>query len=97
MSIINLCIIGKGLNIFDNVFHQIPSPAVDGTNGDIACDSYHKYAEDVSLLKYIGVKVLNMYVKDSMPGFLRVKFPVPGILSWIGIVPVPGNQKTIRM
>ncbi|XP_021958966.1 lactase-phlorizin hydrolase [Folsomia candida] len=48
---------GKGLNIFDNVFHQIPSPAVDGTNGDIACDSYHKYAEDVSLLKYIGAGV----------------------------------------
>lgn len=27
----------------------------DGTNGDVACDSYHKYQEDVRILKELGV------------------------------------------
>ncbi|ODM91695.1 Lactase-like protein [Orchesella cincta] len=27
----------------------------DGTNGDVACDSYHKYTEDIKILKELGV------------------------------------------
>lgn len=27
-----------------------------GHNGDIACDSYHKYMEDIDLLKNMGVQ-----------------------------------------
>ena len=27
----------------------------DGSNGDVACDSYHKYKEDVQLLKNMGL------------------------------------------
>lgn len=27
----------------------------DGTNGDIACDSYNRYQEDVDELAYLGV------------------------------------------
>lgn len=27
----------------------------DGTNGDVACDSYHRYHEDVDELVYLGV------------------------------------------
>ncbi|XP_050532043.1 myrosinase 1-like [Daktulosphaira vitifoliae] len=38
----------------------LPSHAKDDNvllNGDIACDSYHKYEEDIKLLKELGVKV----------------------------------------
>ncbi|XP_035711525.1 lactase-like protein isoform X3 [Folsomia candida] len=48
---------GKGVNIWDTFVHRFPSPIPDKRNGDIACDSYHKFDHDVSLLKYIGANV----------------------------------------
>ncbi|KAJ7946265.1 Beta-glucosidase [Quillaja saponaria] len=45
---------GKGLNNWD-VFTHKPGTIMDGTNGDIAVDHYHRYLEDVDLMKYIGV------------------------------------------
>jgi len=35
--------------------HTSPELIKDGTNGDIACDSYHKYKEDVALVKKLNV------------------------------------------
>ncbi|XP_035712984.1 myrosinase 1-like [Folsomia candida] len=46
---------GKGLSIWDEFVHRTPSPIADHSMGDIACDSYHKYREDVAILKYFGV------------------------------------------
>ncbi|XP_056647045.1 myrosinase 1-like [Diorhabda sublineata] len=46
---------GKGDSCWDYFTHTFPNKIVDSTNGDIACDSYHKYKEDVALLKDIGV------------------------------------------
>jgi lactase-phlorizin hydrolase len=45
---------GKGENIWDNYTHKVPSPIFDNSTGDVACDSYNKYKEDVQLLKNIG-------------------------------------------
>lgn len=45
----------KGENIWDRMTHTHPELIDSKSNGDIACDSYHKYKEDVSLLKNIGV------------------------------------------
>jgi len=35
--------------------HTRPELIKDRTNGDIACDSYHKYKEDVALAKNLNV------------------------------------------
>ncbi|KAF2897128.1 hypothetical protein ILUMI_09049 [Ignelater luminosus] len=46
---------GKGENIWDHFVHKFPEKIADGRNGDITCDSYHKYKKDVVLLKKLGV------------------------------------------
>ena len=51
---------GKGLSIWDQFTHRIPSPVLDNSTGDIACDSYHKYKEDVQLLKNTGVSIVKI-------------------------------------
>ena len=45
---------GKGLSIWD-VFSHTPGKILNGDTGDIACDHYHKYKEDVKLIKEIGL------------------------------------------
>ncbi|XP_056392597.1 lactase/phlorizin hydrolase-like [Hyla sarda] len=45
---------GKGLSIWDQFTHT-PSKIVDGTNGDVACNSYYRVDEDIELLKELRV------------------------------------------
>ncbi len=46
---------GKGLNVWDICSH-VPGFVRDGNNGDVTCDQYHKFKEDVKLMKEIGLK-----------------------------------------
>ena len=46
---------GKGLNIWD-VFCKEEGKIFGGQNGDVACDQYHRYVEDVQLMKQMGLK-----------------------------------------
>lgn len=46
---------GKGENIWDHFVHHNASLIKNKDNGDIACDSYHKYKEDIALAKELGV------------------------------------------
>ncbi|XP_025264883.1 myrosinase 1 isoform X1 [Camponotus floridanus] len=46
---------GKSENIWDRWLHENPSVVPDGSNGDVACDSLHKYKEDVKILHDLGV------------------------------------------
>nr|AJE75665.1 putative glycosyl hydrolase [Chrysomela lapponica] len=46
---------GKGENIWDRLLHTNPNFTVNGDNGDITCNSYHKYKEDVALVKELNV------------------------------------------
>lgn len=45
---------GKGLNVWD-VFSHEPGRIRDGKTPDVACDHYHRYKEDVKLMKSLGV------------------------------------------
>jgi 6-phospho-beta-glucosidase len=46
---------GKGLSIWDEWAH-LPGKTFEGTNGDVACDHYYRYKEDVALMKELGLK-----------------------------------------
>lgn len=46
---------GKGESIWDRFTHQFPERISDASTADIACNSYHKYKEDVQLIKSLGV------------------------------------------
>jgi beta-glucosidase/6-phospho-beta-glucosidase/beta-galactosidase len=46
---------GKSVSVWDRITHTTPNFVQDGSNGDIACDSYHKWEEDVTMLKDLGV------------------------------------------
>ncbi len=46
---------GKGLNVWDEYSHQ-NGRIKHNENGDVACDHYHRYKEDVSLMKQMGIK-----------------------------------------
>jgi beta-glucosidase/6-phospho-beta-glucosidase/beta-galactosidase len=42
---------GRGENIWHNLTHTTHDLAYDNSNGDIACDSYHKFEESLAPLK----------------------------------------------
>ncbi|CAL9754596.1 unnamed protein product [Musa acuminata subsp. burmannicoides] len=46
---------GKGPSIWDTFTHMHPEVIADRSNGDVAVDSYHRYKEDISFLKYMGM------------------------------------------
>ena len=46
---------GRGESIWDTLVHNGRHVA-HGENGDVACDHYHRYKEDVALMKEIGLK-----------------------------------------
>jgi beta-glucosidase len=45
---------GKGESIWDRFCHT-PGKVRDGDTGDVACDHYHRWAEDLELIKKLGV------------------------------------------
>ena len=46
---------GKGLSIWDEFSHT-PDRVKNDDTGDVACDHYHRYKEDVQLMKKLGLK-----------------------------------------
>ena len=46
---------GKGESIWDKFSHT-PGKIVNGDTGDVACDHYHRFEEDVNMMAEIGLK-----------------------------------------
>ena len=46
---------GKGESIWDRFSHT-PGKVTNGDTGDMACDHYHRYAEDIALMRRLGLK-----------------------------------------
>jgi beta-glucosidase len=45
---------GKGRSVWD-VFCKKPGAVFEGHTGDIACDHYHRYKDDIALMKALGI------------------------------------------
>ncbi len=50
---------GKGESIWDRFSHT-PGKVTNGDTGDIACDHYHRYPEDIALMRQLGTESLSL-------------------------------------
>jgi len=46
---------GRGESIWDRFSHT-PGKILNGDTGDVACDHYHRYREDVALMADLNVR-----------------------------------------
>lgn len=46
---------GRGESIWDRFSHT-PGKIKDGTTGDVACDHYHRWRDDIALMKELGLQ-----------------------------------------
>src|SRR5882762_7298426 len=45
---------GRGTSIWDT-FSRTPGKVLNGDTGDVACDHYHRWREDLALMRELGV------------------------------------------
>ena len=62
---------GKGESIWDRFSHT-PGKILNADTGDVACDHYHRYAEDITLMRQLGLKAYRFSV--SWPRVLPTGF-----------------------
>lgn len=55
---------GRGPSIWDD-FSHLPGKIYGGQNADIACDSYHRYQEDIGLAKALGLSAYRFSISWS--------------------------------
>ena len=55
---------GRGPSIWDTFARQ-PGAIADGSTGDVACDHYHRYPEDVRLMADLGARAYRFSVSWS--------------------------------
>jgi len=62
---------GKGESIWDRFSHT-PGKIANGDTGDIACDHYHRYQDDIALMRSLGLKAYRFSI--SWPRILPAGF-----------------------
>ncbi len=61
---------GKGESNWDRFLHDPPFPIHGNATGDVACDSYHKWQEDIQMLKDLNVGLSNdLFLVNFHPSF----------------------------
>jgi beta-glucosidase len=70
---------GRGPSIWDT-FAALPGRIADGSNGDIACDHYHRWDDDLDLLAWLGAP----YYRFS-PSWSRLQPAGRGVLNQTGL------------
>ena len=53
---------GKGPSIWDHMTHTKPKKIKDRSNGDVACDFYNRYPEDLTMLKEMNFGVFRFSI-----------------------------------
>ena len=69
---------GRGASIWD-VFAHTPGKVYEGHTGDVACDHYHRFSEDVALMADLGLTSYRFSI-----AWPRI-FPEQGVLNQKGI------------
>lgn len=59
---------GKGPSIWDYYSKAVPGSVENGDTGDVSCDFYHRYKEDIALMASLGIK--NFRLSVSWPRVL---------------------------
>jgi beta-glucosidase len=52
---------GRGPSVWDT-FARVPGAIADGQSGEVACDHYHRYREDVALMAELGARAYRFSV-----------------------------------
>lgn len=89
---------GRGRSIWDDFAHT-PGKVVGGDTGDVACDHYHRYREDIALMADLGVDAYRFSIswprvepngdgRENVAGLDFYRRLVDALLER-GIVPVP--------
>jgi beta-glucosidase len=52
---------GRGPSIWD-AYCKVPGYIANGDTGDIACDHYHRYAEDIAIMRQLGLQAYRFSV-----------------------------------
>ena len=55
---------GAGLSIWDR-FSRIPGRIANADTGDVACDHYHRYRDDVLMMKQLGLQAYRFSIAWS--------------------------------
>jgi beta-glucosidase len=53
---------GRGVSIWDHYTRWMPEQFYEGNNADVACDQYHRYLEDVALMRELAIKAYRFSV-----------------------------------